>query len=222
MGETPVSTRPSLWDHAADPQAPGGERPVARVGQTEEATMGSPLGRRLVRVATVVMCAGLLVGVSPVGGVGPAAGSAAPGPDVRCECVDDARSAVDLSDGWRFHLGDVADAALSGYDDAGWERVAVPHTWNAVDGLDTTAGYYRGVGWYRRAVTVPQRLAARAFFAEFDGVNLAAEVYLDGRPVGRHEGGTPGSGYRWPGWCPEGPLCSRCGWTTGGIRTSLR
>jgi len=138
MGETPVSTRPSLWDHAADPQAPGGERPVARVGQTEEATMGSPLGRRLVRVATVVMCAGLLVGVSPVGGVGPAAGSAAPGPDVRCECVDDARSAVDLSDGWRFHLGDVADAALSGYDDAGWERVAVPHTWNAVDGLDTT------------------------------------------------------------------------------------
>jgi beta-galactosidase len=136
------------------------------------------------RVAAVVMCVGLAVGLSPAAGV-----AAVSGADVGGAGVADARSVLDLSHGWRFQRGEVAGAALPGYADTGWEQVSIPHTWNAVDGLDTTAGYYRGVGWYRRVIVAPAAPVARSFFVEFDGVNATAEVYLDGRAVGRHAGG---------------------------------
>jgi beta-galactosidase len=65
-----------------------------------------------------------------------------------------ARQTVDLGEGWRFHRGDADGARNIGHDDSAWERVSVPHTWNAEDGQDGGGDYYRGIGWYRRHVMV--------------------------------------------------------------------
>ena len=35
-----------------------------------------------------------------------------------------------LNQGWQFRLEDVAGAGLAPFDDASWERVDIPHTWN--------------------------------------------------------------------------------------------
>src|SRR5581483_306702 len=32
------------------------------------------------------------------------------------------------------------------YDDAWWQLVALPHTWNAQDVMDQKSGYWRGIG----------------------------------------------------------------------------
>jgi hypothetical protein len=41
-----------------------------------------------------------------------------------------------LSDGWRFNFGDVKGAENPAFADKNWEKVTVPHTWNAEDLFD--------------------------------------------------------------------------------------
>src|SRR5687768_17809372 len=97
------------------------------------------------------------------------------------------REVVTLSAGWLFAKGDAAGAAEPGFDDAAWSRTTLPHTFNAGE---TGEGYYeRGPGWYRRAFEIAAVKPGRRLYAQFDGAALVADVYLNGRPVCRHEGG---------------------------------
>lgn len=96
------------------------------------------------------------------------------------------RSAVPLTTGWRFHLGEAPGASAAAFDDRSWATVTVPHTWNAVDGSDATPGYHRGEGWYRRFVTVP---AGGVSYLEFDAAGTVADVYVNGALTTTHRGG---------------------------------
>ncbi|MFJ6088096.1 glycoside hydrolase family 2 TIM barrel-domain containing protein [Streptomyces sp. NPDC092369] len=99
------------------------------------------------------------------------------------------RTWLSLNSGWRFHQGDVAGAQAPAFDDTAWTPLSVPHTWNGQDGADGGGNYYRGVGWYRRRVTVPTDLSGKMLFLQFAGVNQVADVWIDGTLLGRHEGG---------------------------------
>ena len=65
-----------------------------------------------------------------------------------------ARTSTALDGPWRFTRADVASAAEPTLDDATWDRVTLPHTWNGTDG-EAGGGFYRGPGWYRRAIERP-------------------------------------------------------------------
>ncbi|HLO93032.1 MAG TPA: glycoside hydrolase family 2 TIM barrel-domain containing protein, partial [Burkholderiaceae bacterium] len=93
-----------------------------------------------------------------------------------------------LDGAWRFQRADVSAAAEPGFDDAAWSTVALPHTYNGVDG-EAGGAYYRGAAWYRHVIERPVRAKGRRQFLEFDGATMAADVWLNGRLVGRHEGG---------------------------------
>ena len=103
--------------------------------------------------------------------------------------ADAQRQQVSLNDGWRFWNDDALGAEAAAFDDAAWERVDLPHTWNAADAFDETPGYRRGVGWYRRTLSVPSEAAGRRRFLQFEGANQVAEVWVNGRSVGGHVGG---------------------------------
>ncbi|WP_040597526.1 glycoside hydrolase family 2 TIM barrel-domain containing protein [Sphingomonas elodea] len=110
----------------------------------------------------------------------------------------DGRRVTALSEGWRFHLGDLADdAAAERYDDSGWKPVQVPHSWNRV-------GYYRpdpashlhradtvdktqGRGWYRLHFQAPATAGKRVWL-EFDAASRIASIWLNGRKIGDHAG----------------------------------
>ncbi|HVI99060.1 MAG TPA: beta galactosidase jelly roll domain-containing protein, partial [Sphingomonas sp.] len=97
-----------------------------------------------------------------------------------------------MADGWHFHLGDVASAAEPGFDDSGWSRVSVPHTWNRLGNYDETrradANTTRGVGWYRLHLQAPRLAAGERAYLQFDAASIIADVWLNGRKLGRHEG----------------------------------
>lgn len=93
-----------------------------------------------------------------------------------------------LQDGWRFHRGEIAGGESPNLDDGDWSRIALPHSFNARDG-EIGGAYYRGPAWYRRVLTQPDEPPGRRIFLQFDGAALAADVWLNGRPVGRHQGG---------------------------------
>src|SRR6266436_1541274 len=37
-------------------------------------------------------------------------------------------------------------ASQNAFSDAAWDQIFLPHTWNAHDGSDEIAGYFRGIG----------------------------------------------------------------------------
>ncbi|CAM5576043.1 glycoside hydrolase family 2 TIM barrel-domain containing protein [Rhodanobacter lindaniclasticus] len=102
---------------------------------------------------------------------------------------DSPRVSTSLASDWRYADGDPAGAQAPGFDDAGWQPVSLPHTWNADDAFDKRHPYRRGVGWYRRALDVPPPMRGRRVFLRFEGANQVAEVFVNGHAVGRHVGG---------------------------------
>ena len=73
--------------------------------------------------------------------------------------------------------------------DESWERVSLPHTWNAHDPFDDVPGYYRGPGWYRRMLHLDGALKEKRVFLYFEGANQRAAVYVNGAFAGEHRGG---------------------------------
>lgn len=90
---------------------------------------------------------------------------------------------------WRFAPNDKKGSEGRGADDADWQKINLPHTWNAIDAFDETPGYRRGVSWYRRALTIGGDLQGKRLSLYFEGANQIAEVYINGRLAGTHIGG---------------------------------
>lgn len=98
------------------------------------------------------------------------------------------RTDIILDEGWRFIRKDVPGAQVPDFNDARWESINLPHTWNALDGQDGGTNYYRGPGWYRKHYTVKVD-ADRHLFLKFDGAFSATEVWVNGNRLGEHRGG---------------------------------
>jgi len=65
--------------------------------------------------------------------------------------------------------------------------VALPHTWNALDGQDGGADYWRGIGTYE--IDLPNPTKGLKQYIEIQGANHVATVYCNGRELGTHKGG---------------------------------
>ena len=65
--------------------------------------------------------------------------------------------------------------------------VALPHTWNALDGQDGGADYWRGIGTYE--IDLPTPTEGMKQYIEIQGANHVATVYCNGRELGTHKGG---------------------------------
>jgi beta-galactosidase/beta-glucuronidase len=98
-----------------------------------------------------------------------------------------APATVPLSGPWRFavdphHEGVRHGWFDPGFEDAGWARVIVPHTWNVMRAHRD----YSGLAWYRRTFVLPERVQEAHLRLHFDAVFYAARVWLNGRELGRH------------------------------------
>ena len=107
------------------------------------------------------------------------------------------RKSICLNDGWRFHLGDAADAYYMGYDDRGWRQVTVPHDWAVEHPFDpcwaSGTGYLPGgVGWYRGHFCLDPEDAARRVRVTFEGVYKRARVWINSNYLGQHAYGYTG------------------------------
>ena len=81
--------------------------------------------------------------------------------------------------------------------------VALPHTWNALDGQDGGADYWRGIGTYE--IDLPNPTAGTKQYIELRGANHVATVYCNGRELGTHKGGFSTFRYELtPAMNPEG------------------
>lgn len=110
--------------------------------------------------------------------------AAGPGP---ARAASSSRQVMALTDGWRFIKEDIAGAEKADFDDSEWTKVTLPHSFN---GSESDEGsYYRGPTWYRRAILISAAKPGRRLAIQFDAAATAADVFLNGKKVGRHEGG---------------------------------
>ncbi len=93
-----------------------------------------------------------------------------------------------LDAGWTFSRGEFLGAAALQFDEAGWSRVTLPHTFNA-ESDPPPKDYYRGPGWYRHELKLDPAWKGRRVFVRFGAASLVAKVYLNGVELGEHRGG---------------------------------
>ncbi|HEX8466155.1 MAG TPA: glycoside hydrolase family 2 TIM barrel-domain containing protein [Abditibacterium sp.] len=93
---------------------------------------------------------------------------------------------------WRFLQNDAPGAQNPTFDDANWRRLNVPHDWSIEGPFDQNAptrgagGFLpAGVGWYRKAFSLPENAHNRRTFIEFDGVMANSDVWINGVHLGK-------------------------------------
>lgn len=97
------------------------------------------------------------------------------------------RKIINLNTGWKFIDCDVG--LVDDYPED-WQDVTLPHTWNAVDGMDGNGSYDRGSYWYVRKFEAPkQPLAGGRTYVEVPAAGQQATVYVNGEEAVYHEGG---------------------------------
>jgi len=98
-----------------------------------------------------------------------------------------AREKRSLNSGWSFILSDYPDPGSPG-----WQKINLPHTWNAADIIDDTVGYYRGIGWYQRPVYFSEEESRRQVRLFIEGAGIKVTVYLNGQVAAEHAGSYTG------------------------------
>jgi len=101
-------------------------------------------------------------------------------------------STIDFGKDWRFKLGDVTDGQTPDLDDSKWRALNLPHDWSIEGEFDekNPAGFGGGalpggIGWYRKAFTLPASANGKSVFIDFDGVYRNSEVWINGHYLGK-------------------------------------
>lgn len=114
-----------------------------------------------------------------------------PSPEPHISSSNNSQRRMSFDEGWRFCLGDPAGAQIQSFDDRRWRQVRVPHDWSIEGTFSEDApakgngGYLpTGVGWYRKAFTLPRSTAGKRISVTFDGVYQRSEVWVNGVSLG--------------------------------------
>jgi Glycosyl hydrolases family 2, TIM barrel domain/Glycosyl hydrolases family 2, sugar binding domain/Glycosyl hydrolases family 2 len=120
---------------------------------------------------------------------GPSCGGSPSGRDIGTSERDVRTLGVPLDGVWRFRLdpqdrGEAAGWAAPEAAEDGWDKVAVPSTWQvAPKTVD-----YLGPAWYRREFTAAEAWRGRVVRIEFEAVYHTATVFINGKRAGEHVG----------------------------------
>jgi hypothetical protein len=100
------------------------------------------------------------------------------------------RARLNVDFDWRFHFGDAPGAAAPEFADASWRVLDLPHDFSAEGEFSPTnasgtAYLPGGIAWYRKAIVIPANWTNKLVSAEFDGVAMNSEVWINGFSLGK-------------------------------------
>lgn len=100
------------------------------------------------------------------------------------------RKNININREWKFMLGDYAGAEASAFDDTKWETIGIPHSFSMP--YYQSAKFYKGYGWYRKTIEVPEAWMRKRISLDFEGAYRTAEIFVNGQLVGKHNSGYTG------------------------------
>lgn len=100
------------------------------------------------------------------------------------------RTVENLNTDWLFLPADRKGAARTDFDESKMQPVCLPHANAELPYHSFDESEYAFVSWYRRRLAVPAKARGRRIFLDFDGVMIAATIFVNGRQVApEHKGG---------------------------------
>ncbi|MRT91978.1 glycoside hydrolase family 2 TIM barrel-domain containing protein [Ancylomarina sp. 16SWW S1-10-2] len=93
---------------------------------------------------------------------------------------------VIINDNWFYLEKDSEQIPTESDND--YEKIALPHTWNAQDVLETK-DYRRAGSWYRKYLTFSKEQLDQRQYLKFNAAGQQAKVYLNGEELIHHIGG---------------------------------
>ncbi|WP_430813814.1 glycoside hydrolase family 2 TIM barrel-domain containing protein [Carboxylicivirga sp. RSCT41] len=128
--------------------------------------------------------------------------------------VDKVSGAQLFNFGWKFYYGDIAEASKPDFDDSQWRDINLPHDFQIEQDWITKEQDYKlnsktpgdprgsayaprgfkpiGTGWYRKTFEAPQAWKGKRIFADFEGIMLVGDVWLNGVKIGKTDYGYVG------------------------------
>ncbi|MCS5634329.1 MAG: beta-galactosidase, partial [Candidatus Marinimicrobia bacterium] len=95
------------------------------------------------------------------------------------------REVQPFNNGWKFALENLSYSKAMKYTE--WQSVSIPHTWNNKD-AQSGEDYYAGTAWYKNNFVLNKELEGKRVYIRFQGVGQVADVYINGKLVGIHQG----------------------------------
>ncbi len=97
---------------------------------------------------------------------------------------------ISLNGMWNFKAdyygkGETQQWFSSSFNDAGWDRLAVPGNWD----IRNEYADFSGKGWYRTVFNSPAGIAGKSVRLNFEAVGIAYKVWLNGVLIGDISGG---------------------------------
>ena len=108
-----------------------------------------------------------------------------------------AQNKIRLISGWEYLKGDLGGVweAVRPFK-AGdpesvplWEKIRLPHCFNATDAVDPDVSYYQGPGWYRNRLVIKNPYPKGRTLLHFEGAGQKTRAYIYTTLVGSHTGG---------------------------------
>lgn len=100
-------------------------------------------------------------------------------------CEKDIRQNILLNNNWKFVYGYREADDTDDYET--WSDIGLPHSFGIPYFMENA--FYVGYGCYRRELEFTEEERKKRILLEFHGVFQCAEIYLNQRPIGKHEGG---------------------------------
>ncbi len=92
------------------------------------------------------------------------------------------RSSIDFNSNWKFKKS--ADTANKSVN---WLNITLPHTWNDTD-MQLGKNFYEGEALYGKEFLFEPQLKNKRIFIRFEGVGQVAELYINNKLIGSHQG----------------------------------
>ena len=99
------------------------------------------------------------------------------------------RRILSINRGWRYKAAKIEGAESPEFNDAGFERVVVPHTNVRLPWHNFDDKAYEFVSTYRRRFKYPANAEGKRVFVDFEGVMTASTVWINGHALGEYKGG---------------------------------
>ena len=102
---------------------------------------------------------------------------------------------------WKFSFGEKENQFQPRFDDSNWDAVFLPHDASIYGPFlkekSNSANGWRphNQGWYRKSFVLPENAKNKKVFIEFEGVYRDAEVWINGKYLGRKLNGYLGFEY---------------------------
>ena len=104
---------------------------------------------------------------------------------------------IRLTDNWEYLKGDLGGIweAVRPFSPGNpetvpiWQKITLPHCFNAEDAVDPDLNYYQGPGWYKTGLSINNPYPDGRIVLDFEGAGQKTDVYVYTTLVGQHVGG---------------------------------